>query len=316
MITIAVIGTGSWGRRHIRVFAEMPGCQVVALADTSAESLAHARPMAPEATCFQDHRDLLARCDCPAVVVATPAHTHYPITRDCLVAGRHVLVEKPLAVSVAEARKLCLLARQQHVILMVGHILLYHPALQQVQQLHSQGILGQLRRIRAWRTDPKAAPNGESALWAFAVHDIAVMNWLMARMPAAVCARRRGPGDQVHFRLRFDPCVEAQGLAAWQHPTRQRRLWFEFDRAEIVFDDLATPKLTIRSAPALPGLDSSTLCAEPLRLEADDFCACIRNRALPRSDGTSGLSVIQTAQALEQSLREDGSPVTITGDDP
>jgi predicted dehydrogenase len=333
-LRVAVVGTGNWGLNHVRTFAASAQCQVSFLADINYQNLTRARRFAPEAEMLSDHRPLLERKDCEAVVVATPAETHYEIARDFLQAGKHVLVEKPLTLKVEHARELVELEQAGKAKLMTGHLLLYHPAVRYLKECLTRGDLGRVYYIYSSRVNLGAVRRNENTLWSFAPHDISVMMYLLDQMPEAgqtVARSYLQPGvpDVAFFTLFFPNDVMAHGQVSWLDPHKIRKLTVVGEKKMAVFDDMeSSEKIRIydKGVNRMPSYDSYgdllTLrqgdihlpfmkMTEPLRVECDHFLTCIRENKPPLTDGRNGLTVVRILNALEESLARESATVKI-----
>jgi predicted dehydrogenase len=342
-IRTAVVGTGNWGLNHVRVLAAMPSCRVTHLVDVNEYNLAGAQRLAPGAQALKDYRFLLDRNECDAVVVATPAETHYEIARDFLTAGKHVLVEKPLALLSAQAADLNARAQADGVKLMVGHLLHYHPAIRYIRQAIAAGELGAVRCITAARLNPMSRHAHEDALWSFAPHDVATALHLLDRVPISVQAlgcrnRFDSVRDVVFFNLPFPDGVIVHGHGSWLGTHKVRRLSVIGEFQTIVFDD-REPARKVRvydtrgipecvrgqaqeqiravrgSDPAHPpeihSRSPEIEMVEPLRLECEHFMTCIRENRPPLTGGADGLRVVSILNACEQSLAQQGTMVPL-----
>ena len=189
MTRVGIIGAGAWGRNHVRTFASLEEAELVALADSRPDVLAAHRRTLPGLAGYADGRELLDRADVEAVVIATPAPTHHALARAALESGRHVLVEKPLALSTADAEDLARLADERGLVLMVGHLLLYHAAVEYLKQLVDSGELGDLLYGYCQRLNLGVVRPDENALWSLAPHDFSVLAWLLGEELADVSAR-------------------------------------------------------------------------------------------------------------------------------
>jgi predicted dehydrogenase len=333
-IGLAVVGTGNWGLNHVRTFASLAACQVNFVIDPNEANLTRARKFAPEAEALTDHRPLLDRKGCAAAVIATPAETHYQIAKDCLQAGKHVLVEKPLALSVEHAQELVSLAAVQKRILMVGHLLLYHPALRYLKDYLNRGELGKVYYIYSTRVNLGVVRRNENALWSFAPHDISAMTYLLDSTPVAghaagKCYLQQNVHDVAFFTLFFPNQVMAHGQVSWLDPHKIRKITVVGEKKMAVFDDMAPQeKVTIydKGIKKVPTYESYgealTLrqgdiylpfikMLEPLKLECEHFLNCIRDNQQPLTDGQNGLMVVRALAALQESLNRNGSLVEI-----
>lgn len=329
---LGVIGAGAWGRNLIRNFAALG--QLRAVADLDESALERVARLYPGVRTTRAAEALFADPDIAGVVVATTSSAHAPLARAALAAGKHVLVEKPLAASVAEAEELLRDAAAAGRVLMVGHLLLYHPAVDTLRALVAAGELGELYYIYSQRVNLGKIRQDENALWSFGPHDVSVILDLLDEEPQQVSASGRAclqPGleDVVFVNLRFPSGRLANIQLSWLDPHKIRRLTLVGSRKMVVFDDMeATEKIRIYDkgvAGAEAGRivdyeDSLTLrfgdilipritMREPLQIECEAFLEAVRTGRAPRTDGRDGLRVVRVLEAAQTSIREGGRPV-------
>jgi predicted dehydrogenase len=321
-VRIGVVGLGYWGPNLARNFAAIPGCELAWCCDSSEEALRRIAERFPGVRLTGDLAAILSDPELDAVALATPVPTHGVLTARVLEAGKHCFVEKPLAPSVAEAERAVAAARESGRVLMVGHLLEYHPGVQKLKQLSSSGELGEIYYIYGNRLNLGKLRADENALWSLGAHDVSVVLHLAAEEPHEVMARgesyvRDGVEDVVFCFLRFPSGLSAHLHLSWLDPHKERRFTIVGSRRMATFDDMALEgKVTIydkgfdedargygeyitRSgdifSPRIPNV-------EPLRLECEHFVECIATGQLPRSDGESGLRVVRVLEQLQQSL--------------
>jgi predicted dehydrogenase len=321
-LRVGVAGLGYWGPNLARNFAAIPGCEVAWCCDPSEAVRVRASAMFPEARLTGQFSDLLADPELDAVVLATPVPTHAELAVQVLEAGKHCFVEKPLAQSVAEARRAVSAAEQADRILMVGHLLEYHPGVQRLKQLTDSGELGEIYYIYGNRLNLGKLRADENALWSLGAHDVSVVLYLAGEEPVEVVAHgeayvRPGVEDVVFCFLRFPSGLSAHLHLSWLDPHKERRFTVVGSRRMATFDDMDLErKLTIydkgfdedshsygeyitRSgdifSPRIPNV-------EPLRVECEHFVHCVRTGEPPRSDGNSGLRVVRVLEGLQESL--------------
>ena len=314
--SVAVIGCGYWGKNLVRVFSELGVLRCICDTDTSRRDalVIHGEP--PE---FTDQLpQVLQNPDIQAVAVATPAATHYQVVSECLLAGKDVYVEKPLALDAAQGEKLVELARRQSRILMVGHILLYHPVVVKLRSLIQQGALGRILYCYSNRLNMGLIRTEENILWSFAPHDISVMLHLLGEEPISVEADGQSyltPGvvDVTLSRLKFRSGVTAHIFVSWLHPSKEQKLVIVGSEKMAVFDDTAEKKLLLYPhrvdwAGRLPKAVKEEAVhvelekAEPLKQECQHFLDRIADRKPPLSDGEEGLRVLRVLDACQTSL--------------
>jgi predicted dehydrogenase len=322
-VRVGVAGLGYWGPNLARNLAAIPGCQLDWLCDASQAARQKWAPMFPQARMTDDLQELLGAPELDAVVLATPVPTHGALASAVLGAGKHCFVEKPLAQTAAEAEAVIAAAEQAGKVLMVGHLLEYHPALVKLKELVDAGELGSLYYLYGNRVNLGKLRSDENALWSLGAHDVSVVLHLLGEEPAECSAHgesyvREGVEDVVFCYLRFASGPAAHLHLSWLDPHKERRLTIVGSRRMATFDDMALEgKLTLydkgfeedfrswgeylaRSGDIFsPQLSS----AEPLRVECEHFVECVRTGATPRSDGRSGLRVVRVLEALQSSLR-------------
>lgn len=332
-IRLAHVGLGRWGPNLLRAFATLPGCAVTRVCDANTQALVKAQILAPDAALSSDYAEVLADSRVDAVVLAVPAVLHFEMARQALLAGKHVFVEKPLTLNLAEGEQLVALATAQQRILMVGHLLEYHPAVTYLKALLDRGDLGTLRYIYSQRLNLGVVRQDENAMWSLAPHDIAIMLYLLGKEPQSVAAHgvaylRPGVEDVVFLTLRFPNDHIGHIHVSWLDPHKVRRLTLVGTHRMAEFDDMESTEkvriydhgvdapgyasygeaLTLRFGDIVsPRLD----LREPLRLEAEHFLDCLRHGTQPLSDGQDGLRVLRVLTAAQQSLVHDGVPVAV-----
>ena len=334
MIVLGQVGLGYWGPNLLRNFQALPTARVKMLCDLSTEALAHAGERYPELLRTTEYADLLRDSEIGAVVVSSSATTHYRLARAALEAGKHVFVEKPIALRENEAENLIRLADERDLVLMVGHLLLYHPAVTKLKELLDGGQLGDVYYLYSERRNLGKVRHDENAMWSLAPHDIAVALYLLGEMPAAVSAQGQAylqPGieDTVFFTLRFADGRLAHSHVSWLDPHKVRRLTVVGSRQMAVFDDVEpSEKLRIydKGVDRMPEYasygDALTLrfgdiyaphleMQEPLRLECQHFVDCVAHGRQPLSDGRNGLAVLRVLERLQRSLDSEGSLVRL-----
>jgi predicted dehydrogenase len=338
MITMAVAGAGDWGRNLIRNFHSMPEAELRWICDLRRERLDLMAELFPGVKTTENLDEILQDEDVRAVVVATTAPTHAEVARKVLASGRHAFVEKPVTLDPADAEELCRLAEEKGLVLMVGHLLLYHPAVEHLRTLVQSGELGPIHYLYSQRVNLGKIRADENALWSFAPHDISVMLHLLDALPEDVSARgqaylREGVEDVVFVNLHFASGIMGQIQLSWLDPHKLRRFTVVGRQKMVVFDDMeASEKLKIYDKGAdLPGdyagygdyiglrfgdiVIPRIASAEPLRLECREFIRCIEEGDKPRSDGYNGLEVLRVLEAAQRSLDLGGMPIRLDGTD-
>ena len=322
-LRIGLVGLGYWGPNLARNFAAIPGCELAWCCDASEEARARLAPQFPGTRMTDDISQLLADPELDAVALATPVPTHAELAVRVVEAGKHCFVEKPLGQSVAEAQRAVDAAQRSGKILMVGHLLEYHPGVQKLKELSDSGELGdEIYYIYGNRLNLGKLRADENALWSLGAHDVSVLLFLAGEEPSEAIARgesyvREGVEDVVFCFLRFPSGLSAHLHLSWLDPHKERRFTVVGSKRMATFDDMALEgKLTIydkgfdeasrgygeyitRSgdifSPRVPNL-------EPLRLECEHFVQCVRTGERPRSDGASGVRVVGVLERLQESL--------------
>lgn len=312
---VGVIGAGNWGKNLVRTFYRLG--ELAAVAEPNPDARQRLSAEYPGVLLYGDHRDLLAK-DVPAVAIATPAHTHYRIAREALLAGKDVFVEKPLALSKAEAAELVEIAEKQNRILMAGHLLLYQPAIRRIKEYIESGALGRIAFFTQERLKFGRVRAVENVLWSFGVHDIAVLLYLVGKKPQEVKATGRrflqeSIEDDVYVHLRFAGGVQAHLHVSWLWPETRRRLTIAGSEAMLTYDELEQKVILHRKrvTPDLQHHDEGSEVVfrgneEPLFLECRHFLECIEKRINPLSDGRSAVEVIEVLEAAGGQLKEEG----------
>lgn len=332
-IIVAIAGCGQWGSNHVRTFGNMPGVRVKYLVDADPARLASAQSIVRGAQTAADLGAALKDPELNAVIIAANSESHHALAKQSLLAGKHVLVEKPLALSVRDAEDLVATADKQQLTLMVGHLLLYHPAVRYLKEILNRGDLGQILYLYSTRVNLGAIRKNENALWSLAPHDISVMLYLLGKNPVKAmangkCYLQKGIEDVVFFLLDFPEGQMAQAQVSWLDPHKIRRFTVVGTKKMAAFDDMeAAEKIRVYDkgvdreirygsydeALSLREGDISIpyfKMTEPLRVEAAHFIECVREGKEPLSGGQNGLDVVRILEAVTQSLKT-GQPVTL-----
>jgi predicted dehydrogenase len=322
-LRLGVAGLGYWGPNLARNFAAIPGCELAWLCDADPAVRERLSRAHPAATATAELDDLLADDALDAVVLATPVPTHADLAVRVLNAGKHCFVEKPLATTVADAQRAVDAATSAGRILMVGHLLEYHPGVRALKELTSSGELGEdIFYIYGNRLNLGKLRADENALWSLGAHDVSVVLALADEEPVEVSAHgasyvREGVEDVVFCFLRFPSGLVAHLHLSWLDPHKERRFTVVGSKRMATFDDMAVErKLTVYDK----GFDEDARTygeyitrsggsfspqianVEPLRVECEHFLQCIREGRVPRSDGASGLRVVRVLEGLQNSL--------------
>ena len=325
MPRVAVIGCGYWGKNLIRNFHQLGALEAICDVDES-----HLQEMATTHGALATPRleDVLAMPKVQAVAIAAPASLHFELAKKSMLAGKDVFVEKPLSLRVEEGMELVEIADKCQRVLMVGHLLQYHPAILELRRLVQSGELGRVQYIYSSRLNWGKLRNEESILWSFAPHDISAILYLLDEEPDSVVAQadsylNHQISDTTLTSLAFPSGAKAHIFVSWLHPFKEQKLVVVGDRKMVVFDDMeADRKLVvyphridwIDRVPVAHKAEGTVLPIErdePLRLECQHFLEVVRDRKRPRTDGKNGLQVLQILQACDESIRSKGHPLDI-----
>ena len=325
---LAVVGVGNWGRNLLRNFVDILGENHVVACDADEHRLQVARASFPGLQTSSDFGEILADDAVQAVAIATPAVTHHTLGTQVLEAGKHAFIEKPLALTPTDAQALIDLADQHDRVLMVDHLLEYHPAVERLKAMVDAGELGHLCHLRGERLNLGVVRTEENALWSLAPHDISVVHYLLGEEPLWVRAQgarflQSDIEDLVYVIMAFPNDIYAHLSLSWLDPQKTRRLTVVGNQAMAAFDDVAAEKLTLfrkravgteggfavedDGATAIELGDGASI--EPLRAICQDFLDACRTGGRPRSDGRDGLRVVRVLDAAQRSLDNDGASV-------
>lgn len=325
-VRVAVIGCGYWGPLHIRTFHESSRARVALAVDLSTERLAHISHAYPDVCTTTDVAAALAP-DVDAVVIATPAGTHYPLAKTALLAGKHVLVEKPLTTRSADARDLVALATAGGRVLMVGHTFLFHPTVRALADLIRSGELGRIYYVNSTRVNLGLHRKDVDVLWDLAAHDIAILRSLLGGDPTVGAVFGAGfqhphAAEVAYAELRYPNDVLATVHVSWLDPVKIRRMTVAGSRRMAVWDDVEPhDKLRVHDkgidrAPYYDDFGQWQVAyrygdvhvppipwVEPLRAECEHFLDCVLTGAAPITGGADGLAVVETLEACSAALR-------------
>ena len=322
---VAVVGIGRWGKNLARNFSEIGALRLVC--DQNTARAAELQTNYPDVEYSADFGAVVGRDDVEAVVLASPAGTHYEMARQALEAGKDCYVEKPLALCVTEGHKLVELAAEHGRILMVGHILQYHPAVVRLKELVDSGELGAVRYVYSNRLNMGTIRAEENILWSFAPHDVSVLLGLLREEPCEVTCQGGAYinpliPDVTMSQFLFPSGVRAHIHVSWLHPFREQRLVVIGSEKMAVFDDLAENKLVLfphhiqwrNRVPTAVKAEAEVVgqigTEEPLRAECEHFLECVRARKQPYTDGEEGLRVLRVLEACQHDLLNGVSTTT------
>ncbi len=332
-VRVAAVGCGYWGPNAIRNLDSVPGFQLCCVCDVDEERL---RPIAARYAAARpttDVNNLFEDASIDAVYLSTPVSTHYQLVKRALESGKHVLVEKPLAMTVEQAEALAALAVAKGLTLMVGHTFVFSPPVRKVKQLIDAGVIGPIYYVETTRVNLGLFQKDVSVLWDLGPHDLSILNYWLDEVPIQVSARGRSflgesLEDVAFLTLEFPSGILAQVQISWLAPSKLRRTSVVGRERMVVYDDLEPVEkvkvydrgvdrqpasfgefqLTYRSGDIVsPRLDST----EPLYLECAHFLECIQTGREPDTSPRSAVEVVRVIQAAERSLRQGGAPQTI-----
>ncbi len=338
-ITVGVVGCGYWGPNLVRNFRSLPDCHLKMMCDLSQDRLAHLRSLYPDVEGETKYEHLLNGAGLDAIVVATAVRLHFPMAKASLLAGKHTLIEKPLACSTAECEELIDLARKQGLTLMVGHTFLYSAAVRKIKEIIDHRDLGDIRYISARRLNLGLFQKDINVTWDLAPHDLSIILHIMQEKPHSLNCRGTAhitPGieDVTSLNLQFANERSAIIQSSWLDPRKVREMTIVGSKRMIVYDDVA-PQEKIRifdvRVERPPHYDTFAEFHyayhygdmyspyikqdEPLKTECQHFLDCIRDGTPPLSDGTKGLEVVQILEASSESIKQAGAPIDLRARD-
>ena len=326
-ISVGVIGCGYWGPNLIRNLHQLKDCHLKMMCDASEQRLAHLRTLYSGVEGATDYNVMLNGVGLDAVVIATPVRFHHVMAKAALLAGKHVFIEKPMAASVAECQELVDLARQQGVVLMVGHTFLYSPAVRMIKEIINSGDIGELRYISARRLNLGLFQKDINVTWDLAPHDLSIILHIMGETPHSVACYGDAhitPGieDVTNLYLSFGNNRAAVVYSSWLDPKKVREMTFVGSRRMIVYDDIATnEKIKIYDARVERPPHYDTFAEfqysyhygdmyvpyvkqeEPLKIECQHFLDCIREGRVPITSGEKGLEVVRILEKASECLK-------------
>lgn len=323
-IKIAVVGCGSWGKNLVRTFFNLHVLDTVCDSDKAKLQTVSQEYSGIKTT--EIFADILKNKDISAVVIATPAQSHYHLALQALMAGKDVFIEKPLALKLEEGGELVRLAKYNGKIIIVGHVLEYHPAIKKLKELIDKGELGTLQYIYSNRLNLGKFRKEENILWSFAPHDISVMLLLLGEMPQDVSSfggnyLHRHIADVTLSNLSFASGVKGHIFVSWLHPYKEQKLIVVGEKKMAVFDDtlrqnkllLFPHKISWVNGFPVPKKENAQMPTyentEPLLLECRHFLDCLKTRSKPKTDGVSALKVLEVLDACQKSLENKGALV-------
>lgn len=330
--SIALIGAGYWGKNLLRVFNELKSLKRVC--DIDAEIIKIRKKQYPKIEMSENLKDVLNDKDITAVVIATPADTHYYLAKKFLKAGKDILVEKPFTLKSEQAEELLKIAKKNKKILMVDHLFLYHPALEKIKELIRKKEIGKIYYLNSRRMNLGIIRSKENALWSVAPHDVSLILEIIGCMPDEICANGEKylSNNNIDFAsasLKFKKNnISANFFVSWLNPEKERKLVIVGSRGMIVFDDMAKDKLKLYNYRIIQTKNEITgdlkieaektkenpikiAEEEPLKNLAKHFLDCIQNRKTPKSSGEEALKIVRILEACEQSIEKGGKIIKI-----
>lgn len=329
-VKVGVIGAGYWGPNLIRNFHQIPSADLQYICDSRQERLDHVLSLYPQVKTTLDIDDLLAS-DVEAVAIATPVSTHHPLALKCLSAGKHILVEKPLASSTRLAQEIVEAGEQAEKVVMTGHTFLYNPAVEAVREIIASGELGKIYYLNCTRVNLGLYQPDVNVVWDLAPHDISILMHILGQEPQSASARggqcvKRGVYDVAYLSLFFADGVMADIRVSWLDPNKIRQITVVGSKKMLVYDDIEPQnkvKIFDKGVEIQPYTDTledfhlayrygevtnyPLVWQEPLRLECEQFLNCIARQTTPCSDGWLGLRVVHTLEAAQHSLDNGGT---------
>ena len=325
---VAVVGTGYWGKNLVRNFHELGNLSVIC--DVNEILKPAFEEKYPGIRYQLKYSDVLDDKEIDAVVLATPATTHYGMAKDALHAGKHIFIEKPLSLDVKTGEELVSLAEGNKKVLMVGHILQYHNAVIKLKELIDHGDLGKIRYIYSNRLSIGKIRTEENILWSFAPHDISVILMLLGEAPHSVFANggnylQDQVADVTMTTMNFSSGVRAHIFVSWLHPFKEQKLVVVGDEKMAVFDDVSEEKLLLYPhkiqwldrMPVATKAEAENVpfdMVEPLKAECRHFISCIHDGKRPKTDGHEGLRVLRVLSASQESYDQRGSIIQLDDD--
>jgi UDP-2-acetamido-3-amino-2,3-dideoxy-glucuronate N-acetyltransferase len=318
---IAVVGGGYWGKNLVRNFYELKS--LYAICDIDDDNLKSFKEKYHNVKTYNDYQVLLKDPNAKAIVISTPATTHYKLVKEALLADKDVFVEKPISLNYKDGEELVSLAKEKNKVLMVGHLLEYHPAVIKLKDLINSGELGKIRYIYSNRLNLGKFRTEENILWSFAPHDISVILDILEEMPIDVSSQggnylNPDITDVTITTMDFPGGVKAHIFVSWLHPYKEQKLVVIGGKKMIMFDDvnhknkllLYGHKIEwVKRLPVPRPEEAQTLeldKKEPLKLECEHFIECITSRKTPKTDGNNGLRVLKILELCQKSLKENG----------
>jgi predicted dehydrogenase len=334
-VKIGLVGYGYWGPKLVRNFHSLPASQLRTLCDLREDRLAEVQTLYPDLAVTRNYQELLSD-DLDAIVIATPVHTHYRLVKAALLAGKHVLVEKPITARSDQGQELVELAAERELTLMVGHTFLYNPAVEAVREVVRSGGLGKIYYLNSTRANLGLLQPDINVMWDLGPHDISILRYVLDADPISVSARGavyintwRGLPEVVYMVLTFEGGIIANLRLSWLDPVKQRRLTIVGSQKMLVYDDVEDNKVVIYDkgveVPPYSTTEEEFRASyrhggehfhpvnwtEPLGVECMHFVDCIRTKTCPRSNGEAGVAIVKVLETAQRSLRNKGVELEI-----
>lgn len=334
-VRIAVVGCGYWGPNLIRNFKSLPDCELSDLCDVNTSRLNHLKSLYPDVTTHVSFDEMMSTREVDAVVIATPVHLHHKLAMQSLNAGKHVLIEKPMASSVAQCEEMAAAAKKHKATLMVGHTFLYSPNVRKIKEIIKAGDIGDILYICSRRLNLGLFQKDINVVWDLAPHDISIIQYIMGEMPESVNCQghahvTRGIEDIGNMALSFASGRFATVQTSWLDPRKVREMTIVGSKRMIVYDDLEPlHKITIydQRVEKPPHYDSFAEFQyayhygdvyrpyvkqdEPLKIECRHFLDCIRSGETPITSAHQATGVVRVLEASSLSLKQGGACIPI-----
>src|SRR5436309_10474172 len=334
-VSVGVVGCGYWGPNLIRNLRQLPECSLKLMCDTSEARLAHLKSLYPEVEGHKDFGHLLNGAELDAVIIATPVRFHYAMAKASLLAGKHTLIEKPMASSAEECEELIQIAQEKGLVLMVGHTFLYSPAVKKIKEIVDRGDIGDIRYISSRRLNLGLFQKDINVAWDLAPHDISIILHILEEVPVSVNCRgvahiTLGSEDVTNIHLTFPMNRSALIQSSWLDPRKVREMTIVGSRRMIVYDDVAPLekiKIFDTRVEVPPHYDTFAEFQysyhygdiyvpylkqeEPLKVECQHFLDSIIQGRTPLSDGRQGLALVRILEGASQSLGRKGAEIRL-----
>lgn len=318
---LAIIGCGRWGKNHVKTAYNVFGTELKYVCDADLDKCRNLRRQFPDVKFITDIREIADDPNVNSVIIATPAESHFNLAKFMLKKGKNILVEKPLALFSHQAKELEQIAFGNDKILMVGHLLLYHPAIRKIKQLIQEGVLGKLQYIYSNRLNLGTVRKEENILWSFAPHDISVLQYLIEEDPIDVEAKggvflQPGIQDVTLTLLTYPHNIQAHIHVSWLHPVKEHRLVVIGDKSMIVFEDSKEVDKLILYPKGIDWINGEPKTRDegfqviefdnepPLEKELKHFKQCVVDNKQPLTDGSNGIRVLQILEKAQAKLAQ------------